>query len=73
MPQKDTKKTFETIENMTVIKKNLQETHNAEEEEENDRQKIDSKAQFIELEATFDIPRVNETFLSSFWKRNIYF
>jgi hypothetical protein len=52
MPQENTKKTFEIIENMTIIKKNLQEIHNAEE-------KNDSKAQSIELEFTFDIPRVS--------------
>lgn len=61
MSEENTKKTFETIENMTIIKKNLQEAHSTEEE-------VDSKVQFIELEATFDIPRVNETFLSFFLK-----
>jgi hypothetical protein len=50
---------------------NSLETANTEEEEEKDWKQVDLKAQFIELEATLDIPRVSKKQNHvSFFKRN---
>ncbi len=65
MPQNNTKQIFEKVENMIRTRENSPETVNTEEEEK------DWKAQFIELEATLDIPRVSKKQNHvSFFKRN---
>ncbi len=68
--QENTKKTFETIENIASVKKNLQEAYNAEQEQsdeqmkgKNNRKKVSSETQFTSVSATLDIPRVSERFL----------
>jgi len=78
IPQKDTKQLFQTIENMTQVKGNLKETENNEEEEsdqqangENDQTKVNTEAQFTELEATLNIAQVSENIIIISYQESI--
>jgi hypothetical protein len=72
IPQTNTKKTYQTIENMTPVKKNLKAAKNNEEGESN-KQKVNSEVQFTELEATLNIPRVSKNIIIVSYKKSICF
>ncbi|CAF3740023.1 unnamed protein product, partial [Rotaria sordida] len=63
VPHRDTQKTLEAVENTTPVQKILQEASSAEEEGQTNDQtpekNIESQDQVIELEATFELPRID--------------
>ncbi|CAF2841774.1 unnamed protein product [Rotaria sp. Silwood2] len=67
VPRRNTKKTLEAVESMTPVQKILQEAASAEAEDKTNEQtpaeivkkKVDLQEQIIELEATFELPRIH--------------
>ncbi|CAF1105334.1 unnamed protein product [Rotaria sp. Silwood1] len=67
VPRQNTKKTLEAVESMTPVQKIMQEAASAEAEDKTNEQipaeivkkKVDLQEQIIELEATFELPRIH--------------